>query len=45
MEVLKNVKKIRFIQLSDKDVVRHPLVKDIIDAYDTYSKKELNRKK
>ena len=33
MEVLKNVKGIEFIMLDDKDVVRHKLVTDIINAY------------
>jgi phosphate starvation-inducible PhoH-like protein len=31
--ILKNVKGISFVELSDKDVVRHRLVKDIIEAY------------
>ena len=33
MEVLKDVKGIEFIHLSEKDVVRHKLVTDIINAY------------
>ena len=33
MEVLKNVKGIEFIQLDEKDVVRHKLVTAIINAY------------
>lgn len=33
MEVLKNVRGIEFIYLDDKDVVRHKLVTDIINAY------------
>jgi phosphate starvation-inducible PhoH-like protein len=33
MEVLKNVPGIEFIMLDDKDVVRHKLVTDIINAY------------
>lgn len=33
MEVLKDVKGIEFILLDDKDVVRHKLVTDIINAY------------
>jgi phosphate starvation-inducible PhoH-like protein len=33
MEVLKDVKGIEFIYLDDKDVVRHKLVTDIINAY------------
>ena len=31
--ILKDVKGISFVELSDKDVVRHRLVKDIIEAY------------
>tara|TARA_B100000959_G_C14945519_1_gene609689 strand:- start:880 stop:1836 length:957 start_codon:yes stop_codon:yes gene_type:complete len=33
IKVLKNVKGIKFIKLTEKDVVRHRLVKDIIKAY------------
>ena len=33
MEVLKDVNGIEFIMLDDKDVVRHKLVTDIINAY------------
>ena len=33
MEVLKDVPGIEFIMLDDKDVVRHKLVTDIINAY------------
>ena len=32
-KVLKNIKGISFIELTEKDVVRHKLVKDIINAY------------
>ena len=34
VKILKDIKGIGFIQLSGKDVVRHKLVKDIIEAYD-----------
>lgn len=37
--VLENVSGIRFCQLRDTDVVRHELVKRIINAYDRYYKK------
>ena len=37
VDVLKDVKGIGFIELSEKDVVRHPLVKDIIKAYNKQS--------
>lgn len=33
VEVLKDIKGIGFVKLGGVDVVRHPLVKDIIDAY------------
>ena len=35
-KVLKNVKGISFIHFSSKDVVRHPLVQQIVDAYDRF---------
>ena len=35
MLILQNVKVIAFLHLDDKDVVRHPLVRSIIDAYKT----------
>lgn len=39
-KVLKNVEGISFIELTSKDVVRHPLVAKIIDAYDQYEDKQ-----
>jgi phosphate starvation-inducible PhoH-like protein len=36
MEILKNVKGIGFVFFSEKDVVRHKLVKDIIKAYEEH---------
>ena len=33
--ILKNVKGIAFVNLDDKDVIRHKLVKKVIDAYKT----------
>jgi phosphate starvation-inducible PhoH-like protein len=38
-KILKNVKGIKFCQLKDTDVVRHELVKRIINAYDDHYKK------
>jgi len=35
-EVLSHVKGIEFVNLRDTDVVRHPLVREIIKAYDRY---------
>ena len=37
--VLKNVRDIDFCYLTDVDVVRHELVRKIINAYDQYYKK------
>lgn len=39
MNILKEIKGISFVHLSDKDVVRHELVQRIIQAYDRYDKK------
>lgn len=44
VEVLKNVRGIKFIYLTEKDVVRHGLVQKIIKAYDSFENK-VNRKK
>lgn len=38
MKVLKPVKDIAFCELTSKDVVRHPLVQKIVQAYDEYEK-------
>ena len=40
MHVLNNISEIKFIQFSDKDVVRHPLVSKIVRAYDAAMKKD-----
>ena len=40
MQVLKKVEGISFCQLTNKDVVRHPLVQKIVQAYDEYEKKQ-----
>lgn len=37
-DILKDIEGIRFCYLTDKDVVRHPLVQKIIRAYDLYQK-------
>jgi len=36
LSVLKNITRIRFVHLTDADVLRHPLVKEIINAYDNF---------
>ena len=37
--ILKNIKSIEFVDFDKNDVVRHPLVQRIIDAYDEYEKR------
>ncbi len=37
--ILKNIKGIEFVDFDKNDVVRHPLVQRIIDAYDEYEKR------
>lgn len=41
--ILKNIEGIDFVYLDDQDVVRHRLVKDIINAYKKYDNEELPR--
>ncbi len=38
MRVLRNVEGIKFVNLTAKDVVRHPLVQKIVKAYEEYEK-------
>ncbi|KAI4447294.1 PhoH-like protein [Eubacterium plexicaudatum ASF492] len=40
LEVLKHVEDIGICELSSKDVVRHPLVQKIVNAYEQYEKKQ-----
>jgi phosphate starvation-inducible protein PhoH and related proteins len=42
MKVLKDIKGIEFVLLTDKDVVRHELVQKIIRAYETYEEKKID---
>ena len=44
MKVLDSIEGIGFCRLSSKDVVRHPLVQKIVDAYDKYEKKASSSK-
>lgn len=37
MEILKDIKDIKFVHLTELDVVRHKLVKEIIKAYNTHN--------
>jgi phosphate starvation-inducible PhoH-like protein len=38
-KILKNIKALRFIYFSERDVVRHKLVQHIIKAYEKFEKK------
>ena len=40
MRVLRNIDEIAFCELTSKDVVRHPLVQKIVNAYEMYEKRE-----
>ena len=42
-QVLKNVEGIAFCELTSRDVVRHPLVQKIVEAYEKYEKKNARR--
>lgn len=44
-DVLKNVQGISFVHLTDKDVVRHEMVKRIIKEYEKYENKTIPHKK
>lgn len=44
LKILREVKGIDIIQLGRADIVRHPLVQRIIDAYDDFENKEEKRK-
>ena len=45
MKILRNIDEIGFCELSSKDVVRHPLVQKIVQAYETYETSHGNTKK
>lgn len=42
-KILKGIEGIDFVYLSDEDVVRHKLVRDIINAYDRFDNEESNK--
>ena len=44
MRVLKKIDGIAFCELTSRDVVRHPLVQKIVEAYETYEKKSARTK-
>ena len=45
MKVLKNIDDIKICTFDSKDVVRHPLVQKIVNAYETHEKKLENKNK
>lgn len=44
-KVLKNIDEIGFCELTSLDVVRHPLVQKIVNAYEKYEKQQMNHRK
>jgi phosphate starvation-inducible PhoH-like protein len=44
LRVLRNIEDIGICELTSKDVVRHPLVQKIVQAYEDYEKKQGRRK-
>ncbi|MDO5402907.1 MAG: PhoH family protein [Eubacteriales bacterium] len=45
MKVLSKVEDIGFVKLTNKDVVRHPLVQKIVKAYEQYEEKQSSKSK
>lgn len=43
MNILKNIKGIEFVNFNVKDIVRHRLVQDIVEAYDKVQEQKLKR--
>ncbi|WP_321286815.1 PhoH family protein [uncultured Sunxiuqinia sp.] len=43
-KILRNIKDISFVQFDTRDIVRHRLVRNIVNAYDQHYQKELARK-
>lgn len=43
-KILKNIKDISFIQFDVKDIVRHRLVREIVEAYEKHHAHEMNRR-
>ncbi|MDK2919912.1 MAG: phosphate starvation-inducible protein PhoH [Candidatus Petromonas sp.] len=44
IDILKDIKGIEFVHLTNRDVVRHSLVQKIIKAYDSYENSKVKRK-
>nr|WP_321451822.1 PhoH family protein [uncultured Carboxylicivirga sp.] len=45
MNILKNIDRIAIIEFNKKDIVRHKLVQDIVEAYDEKQKQDESRRK
>ncbi len=45
LKVLESIDEIAVCELTSKDVVRHPLVQKIVNAYEVYEKKQLKQEK
>ena len=45
LKVIKNIEGISFCEFTSRDVVRHPLVQKIVEAYDEYDKKIMRMNK
>ncbi len=43
-KILRNIDGISFVQFNTKDIVRHRLVRDIVEAYDQHYQKQLKKK-
>ena len=43
--ILKDVKGISFIEMNQKDIVRHKLVTRIVEAYDKFDKEQAEKQK
>ncbi len=44
-KVLRTINEIGMIELTSRDVVRHPLVQKIVEAYESYERKQAGKKK
>ena len=43
MKVLRKVEDISFCEMTSQDVVRHPLVQKIVNAYEEYERREIRK--
>jgi len=43
-KILRNIDDISFVQFNSKDILRHRLVREIVDAYDKHSRQQLAKK-